>query len=327
MKILVTGCAGFIGSNLSEYLLNKGYQVVGIDNFNNYYDPKVKHYNIRDFKDNPNFKLYENDILERDKVDRIFSDEGLDVVIHLAAYAGVTYSVEYPVENVRNNVEATVILLEACKKYKVNNFLFASTSSVYGDNPTPFKEEMNTDLVLAPYPATKKSCEVLLYTYAQNFGINTSIFRIFNPLGLRMRPDLALPMIIRSCEFGTEFPMYWTWEQAEKTGRDYCYVGHIFEAFESVLNKPLKYEVFNLGNSSPETLKSFIDTIEKVCGKKANIKVMPNRKGEMLLTFADIDKARKLLGYSPSTSMEQMIRKYHDWFMQQEEWYKMYGTK
>ena len=327
MRILITGCAGFIGSNLSEYLLGKGHQVVGIDNFNNYYDPKVKHYNIKDFRDHQNFKLDRVDILERGKIDEIFTEESFDAVIHLAAYAGVTYSVEFPVENVRNNVEATVILLEACKKHKINNFLFASTSSVYGDNSTPFKEEMNTDLVLAPYPATKKACEVLLYTYAQNFGINASIFRIFNPLGLRMRPDLALPMVIRSCEFGTEFPMYWTWEQAEKTGRDYCYVGHIFEAFESVLASPQKYGIFNLGNSSPETLKSFISTIEEVCGKKANIKVMPNRKGEMLLTFANIDKARKTLNYNPSTTMKQMIEKYHSWFMCQEEWYKMYGTK
>jgi len=327
MKILITGCAGFIGSNLSEHLLEKGHQVVGIDNFNNYYDPKVKHYNIKDIKGRQDSKLFPIDILDREAVGRVFADEHFDAVIHLAAYAGVTYSVEYPVENVRNNVEATVILLEACKKHKVNNFLFASTSSVYGDNPTPFKEDMNTDLVLAPYPATKKACEVLLYTYAQNFGINTSIFRIFNPLGLRMRPDLALPMVIRSCEFGTEFPMYWTWEQAEKTGRDYCYVGHIFEAFESVLAKPHRYEIFNLGNSSPETLKSFISTIEKVCGKKANIKVMPNRKGEMFLTYANVDKARTMLGYNPSTTMEQMIKKYHDWFMHQEDWYKLYGTK
>lgn len=327
MKVLVTGCAGFIGSNLTEYLINKGHQVVGIDNFNTYYDPKVKHYNIKDFKDHKHFKLHQIDILESDKVDQTFAVERFNAVVHLAAYAGVTYSVEHPVENVRNNVEATVILLEACKKYKVENFLFASTSSVYGDNLTPFKEEMNTDLVLAPYPATKKSCEVLLYTYAQNFGINVSIFRVFNPLGLRMRPDLALPMIIKSCEFGTEFPMYWTWEQAEKTGRDYCYLGHIFEAFESVLNKPLRYEIFNLGNSSPETLKDFIATIEKVCDKKANIKVMPVRQGEMLLTFANIEKAKKMLGYNPSTTMEQMVKKYYDWFLKQEDWYKMYGAK
>jgi len=327
MKILVTGCAGFIGSNLSEYLLNKGHSVVGIDNFNNYYDPKVKHYNIKDFKDHKDFKLYEADLLDAATVDTIFANEMFDAVIHLAAYAGVTYSVEHPIENIRNNVEVTVVLLEACKKHKVKNFLFASTSSIYGDNLTPFKEEMSTDLVLAPYPATKKSCEVLLYTYAQNFGINTSIFRIFNPLGLRMRPDLALPMLIRSCVFGTEFPMYWTWEQAEKTGRDFCYVEHIFEAFERVLEKPFGYEIFNVGNSSPETLKSFISTVEKICDKKANIKVMPNRKGEMLLTFANIDKAKEMVGYNPSTTMEQMVRKYYDWFIQQEDWYKKYGTE
>ena len=326
MKILVTGCAGFIGSNLSEHLLNKGHQVVGIDNFNNYYDPKVKHYNIKDFKDHKQFKLYEVDILESEKIDQLFASEHIEAVIHLAAYAGVTYSVAHPVENVRNNVEATTILLEACKKYKVGTFLFASTSSVYGDNPTPFNEEMRTDFVLAPYPATKKSCEVLLYTYAQNFDVNVSIFRIFNPLGLRMRPDLALPMLVKSCEYGTEFPMYWTWEQAEKTGRDYCYIGHIFEAFEKVLEKPFKYEIFNVGNSSPETLKNFVETIEKVCGKKANINIMPNRKGEMLMTFANVEKARKLLGYNPSTTMEQMVKKYYDWFVQQEEWYRLYGT-
>jgi UDP-glucuronate 4-epimerase len=322
MKILVTGAAGFVGSNLSDYLLARDHTVVGVDNFNEYYSPKIKEYNIRDFREHSNFKLYRNDLLDTDLLDTLFSTEKIDAVVHLAAWAGVTSSIDDPVTYVRNNEEVTVKLLEACKKHGVKNFLFASTSSIYGDNPTPFTEDMTSDFPLAPYPATKKASEVMIYTYAKNFGINATIFRIFNPNGQRMRPDLALPKLIKSCLYGYEFPMYWTPEDADKSGRDYCYVNHIFDAMVSVLQKPLPYEIFNLGNSTPVTLTQLISTVEKVTGKKVNVKQMPSRKGEMMVTYANIDKAKAMLGYDPSTSIEQIVQIYYEWFLKQEDWYQ-----
>lgn len=323
MNILVTGAAGFIGSNLSEYLLQQGHTVIAIDNFNDYYSPQVKEYNIREFANNPNFKLYKVDLLDSKSLQGIFDENGnFDAIVHLAAWAGVTPSIDLPNVYVKNNIEATINLAELCRAGYCNNLLFASTSSVYGDNPTPFTEDMNTDLPLAPYPATKKACEVMLYSYSKNFNINVSNFRIFNPNGKRLRPDLALPKLVKSCLYGTEFPLYWSDEMSTKTGRDYCYVEHIFEAFMQTINNPNNYEIFNLGNSNPVTLAELISTVESIVGKKANIVKMPPRKGEMFVTYANIEKARKELGYNPTTSLKQIVEIYYNWFQNQEDWYK-----
>ncbi|MFZ5424556.1 MAG: SDR family NAD(P)-dependent oxidoreductase [Patescibacteria group bacterium] len=320
MKVLITGVAGFIGSNLAEYLLNNDYEVVGIDNFNEFYKRKIKDYNIKDFVNNPNFKLYEIDITDEASLENTFKEEsGFDAVVHLAAWAGVTLSIEKAVVYVKNNVEGTVKLLDTMVKYDTKNIIFASTSSVYGNNPTPFKENMITDHPFAPYPATKKACEIMLSTYSRNFGVNVSVFRIFNPLGPRVRPDLAMPKLIRSCLYGTEFPQY---QDSEKTGRDYTYVKHLFEAMEYVFQHPFTYEIFNVGNSSPVTLGELVNTVEKVVGKKANIKAMPQRQGEMVQTYADISKAKSMLNYNPSTTIEESVSIYYEWFIAQEDWYK-----
>ena len=323
MKILVTGAAGFFGSNLSEFLLSKGYTVIGVDNFNDYYSPKVKEYNIREFKDNPNFKLYREDILDSKKMEEIFQKEdSIDCIVHLAAWAGVTYSIENPVVYVQNNVEGTVRLADLAVKHNIKCFIFASTSSVYGTNPVPFVETMSIDDPLSPYPATKRACELLLKTYSLNFGLPVTIMRIFNPTAPRMRPDLALPKLIRSCEYGEEFPCYWDESDFEKTGRDYCYIGHMCDAIVKIMENPFKFEIFNLGNSSPVTLGGLFKAVEDVTGKKINLKMMPSRKGEMLITFADISKAQKMLDYNPSTSIAESIKIYYDWFKNQEDYYK-----
>ena len=323
MKILVTGSAGFIGSNLCNYLLDKDYEVIGVDDYNDYYSPKVKEYNVKDFKDHKSFSDRRVDIVDAEKLDKVFDDnKDINAVVHLAAWAGVTSSFEKPAVYVRNNLEGTVNLLESCRKHGVKNIIFASTSSIYGDAPTPFREDMSTDFPLAPYNASKKACEVMLYVYSKNFGINSTIFRFFNPCGPRMRPDLALPLLIKSCTYGTEFPQYWSEEAAKKTGRDYFYINHAFEAMEYVFNHPFTYEIFNIGNSSPVSLADTIATIEKVTGRKANIKVMPPRSGEMLMTYSDISKAKKLLGFNPVTPLSEIVKIYHDWFINQEEWYR-----
>jgi UDP-glucuronate 4-epimerase len=317
--VLITGCAGFIGSNFCEYLLNKNYKVVGVDNFNDYYSPKLKRYNIKDFQEHPNFYLIEEDLVNYSKIEEIFKNVKFDAVVHLAAYAGVTYSFEKPLLYVKNNVEVTTNLLDLCVKFQVNNFLFSSTSSIYGESPSPFREDMLTDHPLAPYPATKKACEVMCSVYSKNYGLNTTIFRFFNPLDKRIRPDLALTKLIKSSLYGDEFPQY---QDLNTTGRDYCYLQNLLEVMEFVINNPFRYEVFNLGNSAPVTLGKLVETVEKVVGNKVNLVRMPERKGEMTLTFADVSKAEKLLNYKTKTPLEFIVEKYYNWFLNQEEWYQ-----
>jgi UDP-glucuronate 4-epimerase len=317
--ILVTGCAGFIGSNFCEYLLNNNYKVIGIDNFNDYYSPKIKRYNIKDFIENPNFYLIEEDLLNYSKIEEVFKNVKIDTLVHLAAYAGVTFSFEKPLLYVKNNVEVTTNLLDLCTRYKVNNFIFSSTSSIYGDSPSPFREDMATDFPLAPYPATKKACEVMASVYSKNFGLNVTIFRFFNPLDIRIRPDLALTKLIKSALYNEEFPQY---QDLNSTGRDYCYLQNLLESMEYVIQNPFKYEIFNLGNSAPVTLGKLVETVEKVVGNKVNLIRMPERRGEMTLTFADVSKAEKLLSYKSKTPLEFIVEKYYNWFLNQEEWYK-----
>lgn len=319
MKILVTGCAGFIGSNLVDFLLEKNYSVIGIDNFNEFYSPKIKHENLKLAIINPRFKLCDFDLLESDKLEKVFQNEKIDAVVHLAAYAGVTYSFEKPLVYVRNNLEVTTDLLNLCKRYDVNNFIFASTSSIYGDNPTPFNESMSTDNPLAPYPATKKACEVMISTFVRNSNLNSTILRFFNPLDIRVRTDLALFKLIKSAEYGDEFPQY---QDLNSTGRDYCYLQNMLEAIEFIIQNPFKYEIFNLGNSSPVTLGKLVEAVENVTGKKVNLVKMPKRAGEMTLTYADVSKAKKMLGYKAETPIEFIVDKYYKWFLSQPEWYK-----
>ncbi|MBP7928133.1 NAD-dependent epimerase/dehydratase family protein, partial [Patescibacteria group bacterium] len=224
---------------------------------------------------------------------------------------------------VRNNVEGTVNVLEAAIKSGTGNFIFASTSSVYGINPTPFSENTPTDAPLSPYPATKKACEVMLKAYAINNDINVTVLRIFNPIGPRLRPDLLLPKLIRSCIYeGFECPVYWTPEDLGKIKRDYTYINHMFEAIERIMETPFKYEIFNMGNSAPISLVEMFAAVEKVVGKKPMTKLMPHRQGEMLETYADIQKAKAELGYNPITSIEESIKLFYDWFMLQDDAYK-----
>lgn len=317
--ILVTGCAGYIGSNLVDYLLERNYVVIGIDNLNDFYSPKIKKLNISDSLKNQNFIFYEIDLLDFSKVAEVFKNNKIDAVVHLAAYAGVTYSFEEPLVYVRNNLEVTTNLLNLCVKHNVKNFIFASTSSIYGNSQAPFREDMNTDNPLAPYPATKKACEVMMSVYSKAYGINSTIFRFFNPLDIRIRPDLALTKLIRSALFGEEFPQY---QDLESTGRDYCYLQNMLEVIVYVIENPLKYEIFNLGNSSPVTLGKLVSAVEKVTGKSVNLVRMPERKGEMTLTYADVSKAEKMLGYKSKTPIEFIVEKYYKWFLQQQDWYQ-----
>jgi len=320
MKILVTGAAGFIGSNLANYLLQRDYEVVAIDNFNDFYNPKIKEFHIEPFKSNPNFTLYRIDISEREAVKKVFEENpDMEAVVHLAAWAGVTQSVENPHIFVKDNVLGTNNITDFCVEYGVKNFIFASTSSVYGDNPTPFTEDMDSSHPNAPYPATKKATEVLLYTISKNKDLNVTIFRFFNPLGPNLRPDMALPKLIKSAEYGKVFEI---WIDPVSSARDYTHIDDMCKAIESAVNNPQKYEIMNLGNSNPITLIDMMKTVEKVTGKKVNAKenFLP---GQMKETYADISKAKKLLGYDPKATLEEMVQAYYDWFVQQPEWYRL----
>ena len=319
MKVLVTGAAGYIGSNVAQYLLGKGYQVVGLDNFNTYYSPKIKEFNISEFKDHPNFKLARIDLTDTKAVENLFAEEKFDAVIHLAAWADVTYSVKNPHIYATENFVVTSDLADISVKNNIKAFVFASTSSVYGNNNTvPFKEDMNTDYPAAPYPASKKACEVLLYTYNLNFGLNTIIFRFFNPIGIRVRPDSATGKLFRAAEFGNEFLLY---QSAKDSSRDYTYIGNMCEAMEKAINTQLGYEIFNLGNADPVTLMDLLKNVELVTGKKINTRE-EFRPGQMTTTCADISKAKNMLGYNPSVDLPGMIRIYYEWFQKQPDWYR-----
>lgn len=319
MKVIVTGAAGFIGSNLCNYLLNEEYEVVGIDNFNDFYSPKIKEFNIKDFKDHPNFKLYRVDITDRKSLEAVFKDNpNMKATVHLAAWAGVTQSLEKPTVYAENNVVGTSNLTDFCEEYGVTNFIFASTSSIYGDNPRPFLEDMNTDHPKAPYQATKKASEVILYSLVENTDLEVTIFRFFNPLGPNLRPDMALPKLIRAAEYGKVFEL---WQDPKSSARDYTYIEDMLQAIEHVIKHPNKYEIMNLGNSNPISLQDMLETVEKVTGK--SIQTEENfRPGQMKETFSDISRAKKIIGYDPKTTLEEMVEIYHEWFMQQPEWYK-----
>lgn len=317
MKILVTGCAGFIGSDLTEYFLNRGHEVIGLDNFNNYYDPKIKEFNILEFKDSPKFMLFRTDITDRKELWKVFDENKIDGIAHFAAYAGVTQSNADPNTWVFNNIDGTSNLAEFAIKKKVKSFVLSSTSSVYGSNPTPYREDMSTDGPLGIYPASKKADEVLLYAYSSCFNLNVSILRFFNPIGPRLRPDMAIPKLVRAAEYGYTFTLY----QGTESSRDYTYIENMAQAVETCLTKPFKYEILNIGNARPVTLKELLESVQRVSGKTIKT-IRDDRPGQMQVTCADTTKAQKLIGYNPSVTLDQMVEKYYEWFLKQPEWYK-----
>ena len=314
---MITGCAGFIGSDLTEYFLNNGYEVVGIDNFNTYYDPKIKEFNISEFKDHPKFKLYRVDITDRAALWKVFEENEIEGIAHFAAYAGVTQSNADPNTWVYNNIDGTSNLAEFAVKKGVKSFVFSSTSSVYGANEVPYIETMSTDGPLGIYPASKKSDEVLLYAYSSCFGLNVTILRFFNPIGPRLRPDMAVPKLVRAAEYGYSFTLY----QGTGSSRDYTYIDNMIQAVEAGLTKPFKYEIFNVGNAQPVTLQDLLESVERVSGKKIKT-VREDRPGQMQTTCADTSKAQKMIGYNPSVTLDQMVEKYYEWFLKQPQWYK-----
>ena len=317
-EYFITGGAGFIGSSVCEELLKGNNKVIVIDNFCDFYDPKIKENNIKNFINNPNFKLYRKDIRDRQAIKQIFEENNIEIVIHFAAMAGVRPSIENPCLYQEVNCLGTQNILEEMKEHNIKNLIMASSSSVYGNcKQVPFKEDMIVDFAISPYAATKKANEVMTHVYHKLFGFNVMMLRFFTVYGPKQRPDLAINKFTKLMLANEEIPMYGD----GTTSRDYTYIDDIVDGVikscKYVLKNKNIYEIINLGNSSPISLKEMIDTMSKVLNIKPKIKQMPMQPGDVERTYADISKAKALIGYEPKVSFEEGIRKFAKWNFQQ----------
>ena len=311
MKILVTGGAGFIGSHLIKKLLEENFSAVCVDNFNNYYNPEIKEENVSRFINNSNFKLYREDIRNFEALDKIFEKERFDKVVHLAAMAGVRNSIRYPALYSEVNIQGTINLLELSGKYKIKNFIFASSSSVYGGNTKiPFSESDQVNHPISPYAATKKAGELICHTYYHLYHLNIICLRFFTVYGPSGRPDMAPYKFTRKILAGEEISMFGD----GSSQRNYTYIDDITEGIYSALNKDFGYEIINLGGSQLISLKNFISLIESISGRKAKIKQVGEQSGDMPITSADISKAKRLLDYCPKTDIKKGMNIFIDWF-------------
>jgi UDP-glucuronate 4-epimerase len=314
LTILVTGAAGFIGSILTETLLQRGEQVVAIDNFNDYYDPTRKRANIISFQNDHNLSLYEADICEAETIEQIFARHQPKAVAHLGAYGGVRYSIGRAKLYTEVNFVGTVNLLEAAPKNGTEIFVFASTSSVYGNTAQlPFVETDPCNLPLAPYPASKKAAEVMGYTYYNLHQLNFTALRFFSVYGPRGRPDMMPFMVTDRVVKGEEIKLF----DAGQLKRDWTYVDDIVSGIITALERPLGYEVINLGRGEPVLMADFVEIIEDLVGKKAILSTPPAPASEPKVTFANIDKARRLLDYNPQTPVTDGLAQLWAWYQKE----------
>ncbi len=314
MRILVTGGAGFIGSHLCEYWLRQGHQVAIIDNLDPFYDPALKRANLGDIRSAGRFEFSEIDLRDASRLRQVVMDFRPEAVAHLAARAGVRPSLLEPELYVATNVLGTVNLLEACRATGVHRFIFASSSSVYGRyNRVPFSEDDSIAKPLSVYAATKAAGEALASAYWSLHQIPTVVLRIFTVFGPRQRPDLAIRKFASLIEEGKEVPIFGDGSMQ----RDYTYVDDVVAAFDRALEVPCGFEIFNLGNSRTIRLDYMLETLEKALGKKALRKPCPPQPGDMDITYADLTKSRKVLGYNPQVPFEEGIRQFVQWLRKQ----------
>ena len=311
----ITGGAGFIGSTLSEKLLELGNKVIVIDNFCDFYNPEIKENNVKELLKNSNFKLYRNDIRDRQAVKKIFDENKIDVVMSLAAMAGVRPSIENPCLYQEVNCLGLQNILEEMKLHGVKNGVLASSSSVYGNcKEVPFREDMIVDYAISPYAATKKANEVMAHVYHKLYDMNIIMLRFFTVYGPKQRPDLAINKFTRLMLEGKEIPMFGD----GTTSRDYTYVDDIVDGIikscEYTLNHQNVYEILNLGNSSPTSLMEMINIIAKTLGVEPKIKQLPMQPGDVDRTYADISKAKNMIGYEPRTTFEKGVEKFINWY-------------
>lgn len=305
--ILVTGHAGFIGFHLTKKLLNLGFQVIGVDNYNDFYSPKIKAANVDAFRDNKNFKEYKLDILDLPQLERCFSAARPEIIIHLAARAGVRPSLKNPQLYHQVNVTGTKNLLELAKQYQVKQFIFASSSSVYGNQKkVPFSETDKLEPPVSPYAETKLAGENL----CRQSGLPLTILRFFTVYGPAGRPDMAPYLFTQAILNGQPLIRYGD----GSTQRDYTYIDDIVEGIAAAIGKTWQLEIINLGNNRPVKLNDLIKTIEEITGKIAKIIAKPRHPADVPLTYADISKAKKLLGWQPTTDIKTGLSKFIDWF-------------
>lgn len=313
-NILVTGGAGFIGSHLVEKLLAENFgRVIALDNFNEFYSPEIKRANLASVSENPNYKLYQTDICDAENLRKVFAENEFDVIVHLAAWAGVRPSLMNPKLYTQVNVNGTLNLLDLAKEFNVKQFVFGSSSSVYGINSkTPFSEEDKISQPISPYAATKAAGELLCHTFAHLYDIRTICLRFFTVYGARQRPDLAIHKFSKLIHEGKPIPVFGD----GSTRRDYTFVDDIIQGVRRAVDyDKSNYEIFNLGESQTIELLKLIELLEKSLGKKAIIERHEMQPGDVPITFADISKSRKLLNYNPQTKIEDGIPKFVEWFL------------
>ncbi len=321
-KILVTGSAGFIGSHLCEALLENNYSVVGIDNFDPFYKKEFKLYNLEVNQQHPNFTFHEADLKNKDAITQAFKD--VDVVIHLAGKAGVRPSIEDPQSYIDNNISVTQNVLDVMHEKEITKLLFASSSSVYGNNPnTPWSENLDVNNPISPYAFTKKACELLNHTYHHLYNIDILNLRFFTVFGPRQRPDLAIHKFIKMMFRGETIPMFGD----GSTSRDYTYVKDTVAGIIGAMNYILKnsnvYDTVNLGHHHPVKLPELISAIGKATGKTPIIEKKPMQPGDVNITYADIKKAQDMFGYNPKTTLEEGLKNFVEWFEQNPEMLKL----
>ncbi|MFH1173045.1 MAG: GDP-mannose 4,6-dehydratase [bacterium] len=316
MNILVTGGAGFIGSHLVKKLIARGNQVIIIDNFNDYYDPALKEARINILLKGLDFKLYRSDIGDKESLRKIFQENKIDQICHIAAQAGVRYSIEKPDVYIQSGIVGTHNLLEMAREFGLKDFVFASSSSVYGNNQkVPFNETDNVDHPISLYAATKKANELQAHVYHHLYGINCWGLRFFTVYGPWSRPDMAPIKFAKAISQGQSIDVY---NQGQHR-RDFTYIDDIVSGIISALDNCQGYEIINLGNNQSVELEYFIQLLEDNIGKKAIKNYLPLQPGDVLETYADISKAQKLLNYHPQTKIEEGIKKFVEWY---KEYYK-----
>lgn len=314
-KILITGCAGFIGYHLAKSLLNKENSVIGIDNLNNYYDVQLKENRLEQLKVFNNFRFVKADIADEKAVNLLFAENKFDIVVNLAAQAGVRYSIDNPRSYISSNIIGFFNILEACRYNPVKHLVFASSSSVYGNqNKIPFTVIDNVDHPISLYAATKKSDELMAFTYAHLYKIPLTGLRFFTVYGPWGRPDMAYFSFTNKIYTGESIKIFNNGDML----RDFTYIDDIVHGIELVIDKAPKgedpYKIYNIGNNKPERLMYFIETLENAIGKKAKKEFLPMQPGDVYQTYADISELEKDFGFKPKTSIEDGLKKFADWY-------------
>lgn len=322
-RILLTGCAGFIGSNVAALLLSLGYQVDGIDNLNDAYDVRLKQWRLAQLEGRAGFAFHPLDIGDRDAIAKLFVNRnGYQAVVNLAARAGVRQSVENPWVYIQTNVVGTLNLLELCREHGVKKFVLASTSSLYGEKtPRPFREDASTDSVLSPYAASKKSAEVMCFTYHYLYGLDVSILRYFTVYGPAGRPDMSLFRFVQWISEGTPLILFGDGRQE----RDFSYVGDIAAGTVAAL-RPMGYEVINLGSDHPVAINDAISLIEELVGRTAVIDSRKPHPADVRATWADITKAGALLDWRPQTAFNDGVSRLVAWYRENRDWARTIAT-